>query len=85
MKEFYAEECGEDYGVLCYQEQIRQSVTKELLEEILNLEIIKFDIIFEDEIIMYTYNEDNADFTKEITINDFIKACYELKEYNDYI
>lgn len=85
MKEFYAEECGQDYGVMCYQEQIRHSVTKELLEEILNLEIIKFDIIFEEEIIEYTYNEDNADFTKEITINDFIKACYELKEYNDYI
>ncbi len=76
MKEFYAEECGQDYGILCYQEQIRQSITKELLEEILNLEIINFIIIFEDEIIEYTYNEDNADFTKEITINDFIKACY---------
>ena len=85
MKEFYAEECGEDYGVLCYQEQIRHSVTKELLEEILNLEIINFIIIFEEEIIEYTYNEDNADFTKEITINVFIKACYELKEYNEYI
>ena len=80
MKEFYAEECGQDYGVMCYQEQIRQSVTKELLEEILNLEIINFIIIFEEEIIEYTYNEDNADFTKEITINNFIKACYELKE-----
>ena len=80
MKEFYAEECREDYGVLCYQEQIGQSVSKELLEEILNLEIIKFDIIFEEDIIKYTYNDDNADFTKEITINDFIKACYELKE-----
>ena len=85
MKEFYAEERGENFGVLCYQEQIRQSVTKELLEEILNLEIINFIIIFEDEIIEYTYNEDNADFTKEITINDFIKACYELKEINEYI
>ena len=85
MKEFYAEECCEDYGVLCYQEQIRHSVSKELLEEILNIEIINFIIIFEDEIIEYTYNEDNADFTKEITINDFIKACYELKEINEYI
>ena len=85
MKEFYAEECGEDYGVLCWQEQTRHSVTKELLEEILNLEIINFIIIFEEEIIEYTYNEDNANFTKEITINDFIKACYELKEYTDYI
>lgn len=85
MKEFYAEECGEDYGVMCYQEQTKQSVTKELLEEILNLEIINFIIIFEDEIIEYTYNENNADFTKEMTINDFIKACYELKENNEYI
>ena len=76
MKEFYAEECEQDYGVICYQEQIRQSVTKELLE------IIKFDIIFEEDIIEYTYNDDNADFTKEITINDFIKACYKLEEYN---
>ena len=83
MKEFYAEECGEDYGVVCYQEQTRQSVTKEILQEILNIEIIKFIIIFEEDIIEYTYNEDNADFTKEITINHFYKACYELKEYNE--
>jgi hypothetical protein len=77
MKEFYAEECGQDYGVLCYQEQIRQSVTKELLEEILNVMIIKFEIYFEEGIIEYTYNEDNINFTKEITINNFIKACNE--------
>jgi hypothetical protein len=77
MKEFYAEECGQDYGVLCYQEQIRQSVTKELLEEILKLKIINFDIYFEEQIIEYTYNEDNINFTKEITINNFIKACNE--------
>ena len=50
MKEFYAEECDEDYGVLCYEEQIRQSVTKELLEEILNKKIVEFWIDFEEEI-----------------------------------
>lgn len=83
MKEFYAEECGEDYGTLCYQEQTRRSVTKDMLEEILNLEISKFEIDFEEDVIEYTYNEDNADFTKEISINDFYKACYELKEYNE--
>ena len=80
MKEFYAEECGEDYGVLCWQEQTRHSVTKELLEEILGLEIISFEIDFEEDIIEYTFNENNDEFAKEITINDFIKTCYELKE-----
>ena len=84
MKEFYAEECGQDYGVLCYEEQIRQSVTKELLEEILNKKIVEFWIDFEKEIIEYEYDIEIEFFTKEITINDFIKACYELKEYNDY-
>ena len=82
MKEFYTEECDEDYGFICWQEQTRQSVTKELLEEILNVKIVVFEIDFEEEIIDYTYNEDNSEFTKEITINDFIKTCYELKEYN---
>ena len=40
MKEFYAEECGEDYGVLCWKEQVRKSVTKEILGEVLNLKIV---------------------------------------------
>ena len=80
MKEFYAEECGEDYGVLCWQEQTRQSVTKELLEEILNKKIVEFWIDFEKEIIEYEYDIDIEFFIEEITINDFIKACYELKE-----
>ena len=84
MKEFYAEECGQDYGVLCYEEQIRQSVTKELLEEILNKKIVEFWIDFEKEIIEYEYDIEIEFFIEEITINDFIKACYELKEYNDY-
>ena len=82
MKEFYAEECGQDYGVLCYEEQIRQSVTKELLEEILNKKIVEFWIDFEKEIIEYEYDIEIEFFIEEITINDFIKACYELKEYN---
>ena len=80
MKEFYAEECGQDYGVMCFQEQIRQSVTKELLEEILNLKIVEFWIDFEKEIIEYEYDIGCEFFIEEITINDFIKACYELKE-----
>ena len=85
MKEFYAEECGQDYGVLCYEEQIRQSVTKELLEEILNKKIVEFWIDFEKEIIEYEYDIEIEFFIEEITINDFIKACYKLKEYNEYI
>ena len=55
MKEFYAEECGEDYGVLCWKEQIRQSVTKEILQEVTMLKIINFDIDFENKIIDYLY------------------------------
>ena len=82
MKEFYAEECEEDYGVLCYQEQIRRSITKEILEEILNVKIIKFEIDFEKEIIDIYFEKE---VLGEITINDFIKACYELKENNEYI
>ena len=39
MKEFHTEECGEDYGVMCYQEQTRQTATKELLEEVLGYNI----------------------------------------------
>lgn len=62
MKEFYAEECGQDYGGLCWQEQIRQSVTKEILSEVLNLGIVKFHIDFENEIIEYEYNPHSIDF-----------------------
>ena len=70
---------------LCYEEQIRQSVTKELLEEILNKKIVEFWIDFEKEIIEYEYDIEIEFFIEEITINNFIKACYELKEYNEYI
>lgn len=79
MKEFYAEECGEDYGVLCYQEQTRQSVTKELLQEILNVEIIEFEIDFDLEIITYGYMTEW--YTGgSISINDFFEKAYELDE-----
>lgn len=85
MKEFYAEECGEDYGVLCWQEQIRQSVTKELLEEILGTEIISFEIDFEKEIIEYKSIHFDEEFTGDITINNFFKICYEseLDEFKE--
>lgn len=82
MKEFYAEECGEDYGVLCYQEQIRQSVTKEILGDVLNLEIVNFHIDFENEIIEYEYMTEWLT-SGSISINDFIKKCYELWSEND--
>jgi hypothetical protein len=79
MKEFYAEECGQDYGVLCWQEQIRQSVTKELLEEILNIKINKFEIDFENEIIDYLYYNTAHSYNlwDDISINEFIKKSYE--------
>ena len=78
MKDFYAEECGQDYGVLYWQEQTRQSVTKELLEEILNKKIVEFWIDFEKEIIEYECNIGGGFFTEEITISDFYQKCYEL-------
>ena len=78
MKEFYAEEYGQDYGVLCFQEQIRQSVTKEILDEVLNLEIEGFHIDFENEIIEYEYTEQNSNLFGNILIDNFIEKCYEL-------
>ena len=80
MKDFYAKECGQDYGVLCWQEQTRQSVTKELLEEILNVEIVEFWIDFEKEIIEYEYDIGCEFFIEEITISDFTRKCYELDD-----
>lgn len=81
MKEFYAEECGQDYGVMCWQEQTRQSVTKELLEEILKVQIIKFEIDFDGEIIDYMYSNwtspDN-EIWNEISLNDFFEKAYAL-------
>lgn len=82
MKEFYAEECGQDYGVLCWQEQIRQSVTKEILQEVTMLKIIKFDIDFENEIIDYLYynTAHECNLWDDISISDFTKKCYELED-----
>lgn len=82
MKDFYAEECGQDYGVLCWQGQIRQSVTKEILQEVTMLKIIKFDIDFENEIIDYLYynTAHECNLWDDISINEFIKKCYELSE-----
>lgn len=82
MKDFYAEECGQDYGVLCWQGQIRQSVTKEILQEVTMLKIIKFDIDFENEIIDYLYYNaaHECNLCDDISINEFIKKCYELGE-----
>ena len=84
MKEFYAEECGEDYGVMCWQEQTRQTVTKELLEEVFSVQIIKFEIDFENETINYSYKDRhyNKELNDSILISDFIRECYEL-EYNE--
>lgn len=82
MKDFYAEECGQDYGVLCWQEQIRQSVTKEILQEVTMLKIIKFDIDFENEIIDYLYynTAHECNLWDDISISDFTKKCYELED-----
>lgn len=79
MKEFYAEECGQDYGFMSWQEQIRQSVTKEILQEVTMLKIIKFDIDFENEIIDYLYYNTarECNLWDDISINEFIKKCYE--------
>lgn len=85
MKEFYAEECGEDYGVLCWKEQIRQSVTKEILGEVLNLDVVNFHIDFETEIIDYLYynTAHECNLWDDISINEFIKKWYELEVEND--
>lgn len=85
MKEVYAEECGQDYSVMWYQEQMRQTITKELLERVLRVQIIKFEIDFERETIDYCYKDIN--YNKElydyILISNFIRECYELDDYND--
>ena len=85
MKEFYAEECGEDYGVLCWKEQVRKSVAKEILCEVLNLKILNLHIDFENEIIEYLYynTAHECNLWDDISINDFFKKCYELEDEND--
>lgn len=81
MNEFYAEEMGLDYGEIQYQEQLRQSINNETLSEVLGLDILQYDIDFENEIIDYWYNcahdeivetEDND----HITINDFLRLSF---------
>ena len=81
MNEFYAEEMGLDYGELCYQEQIRQSINKEILSEVLGLEILEYQIDFENELIEYWYNcaHDEIVETEDdgsIKIEDFLKSVY---------
>lgn len=85
MKEFYAEECGLDYGVMCYQDEIRQTVTKELLERVLAVEIIKFEIDFEHERIEYEYNSyyGECNLLDSILISVFLRECCELDDCND--
>ena len=81
MNEFYAEEMGLDYGELCYQEQIRQSINKEVLSEVLGLEILEYQIDFETELIEYWYNCAHAEIVETedtdcINIEDFLKLVY---------
>ena len=81
MNEFYAEEMGLDYGEVCYQDQLRHSINKETLSEVLGLEILQCEIDFKNEIIEYWYicSHDEIVETEEndyITINDFHRLSF---------
>lgn len=69
---------------MSFRDEIRQTVTKELLQEVT---IIKFDIDFEKEIIEYLYYNTwcECSLWDDISINEFIKKCYEFEVENIYI
>lgn len=76
MNDFYAAECGLDYDKIIWEEQVKRDVNVETLIQMLQLNVLSFNIDFEEEKIYYCFDVFGETQDDTISLNEYFKFFY---------